>query len=1247
MYDFKFLSVLFGLLFMIATPVWAKPVAKAQVYPLEGFVPLRVTLDASSSQGDIEEYEWTVSSSEKEPPDLLDLYGERVSLLLDEPGKYTISLKVTDNDSVSDTLEDVATVTVKGFEACFEASRLEGHVAKGQPLKVELDASCSTGESIVDYQWEVKGRPATQKGQKITQSFYEKGDHTISLRVVNSRGETSTPHRQTITVNALIAKAVVSPTQVVIGEEVKLDATYSEPKESLNYLGYKWVTELHHESSEGCDEIRVGFDDNTAKNANMSFLGSMDNKASCRYVVTLQVTDQDDVTSEDRVTVEVSRKLTRPHAKINSVSPHKGFAPLTLNLDGSDSFDEDGSITQYTWLASHDEKGFGFEKSTSSAQTMLTLEQSGTYTISLFVTDNDDENSDRVVFKIGDKDEIAKIEIANERPIAKAKVLPSLDNKGERIPLEVILDASESHDNDGKLEKYTWTITNDSGYEKRLENEEPKISYLFEQVGFYQFSLVVTDNNGVDSEANVIDSYQIAGTLSIEPQTHTFSLPESFLPKTEPEPSEPPPSESEPVSETEPAVPSPSESEAVPETEPGASLPSDLEPVAESVDETDSSGSSSSEDRSVPETRRTRKRAEYWPGLVIVKFSEGTSTEIRAYLREFYQAQFINALASINAEVWQVENVEEAIATQSRQAFSGIVSIRPDYVIRAQDIRTMNDNLLRRKSRDKEESVSIETKEPVLCAVIDSGVDYTHPDLKPYIWTNLGEIPDNNLDDDGNGYVDDVHGYDFVNDNGEPTDDCGHGTHVAGIAANLAKNDENRGVTLKDETWPARIIALKILTPEIGRYGTDCVGSYSNAIRALEYVQKNAKTMGIKCTNNSWSGGNTFDQDLANAIQIEANEGRLFIAAAGNDFRQDNDALPYYPASYDLDNIISVCSVEQDGSLSDFSNFGKTSVDLCALGRRVKSTYPIKMTADPKDPYKEDNGTSMAAPYVTAAVTVLWSAYPNLSLPEVKKHILASAKRIPGLETVNVTGGRLSLRQAASNIKSQRQTFTISNTGHSDLKIDNVILAGDNPGEFQIRYNGCSSQKLAPKTDCTVDVSFEPTSLGNKKARLEVISNTPLQQTAVASLSSRLNNMITSLGSDNDNQPPKTDNEPAPPAPQKPVTDLAQPSIYHVEKGELDIPTVALKGNHEKDVIYQVKLSALEGHNPLRFKLVEIKTSDNAVRKLGDSIFDETTGFLNIPFVELGKNSRIFYEIDMGMVTNPDEFELQKAIPIH
>jgi subtilisin family serine protease len=183
-------------------------------------------------------------------------------------------------------------------------------------------------------------------------------------------------------------------------------------------------------------------------------------------------------------------------------------------------------------------------------------------------------------------------------------------------------------------------------------------------------------------------------------------------------------------------------------------------------------------------------------------------------------------------------------------------------------------------------------------AVIDTGVDYTHPDLAANIWVNAddpstpqmeGEIPGNNIDDDNNGFIDDVHGYDFVNNDGDPMDDLFHGTHVAGTIGALGNN----GIGVTGVNWNVRIMALKFL--DASGYGYT-----SGAIAALNYAVANGATI----SNTSWGGG-PFDQGLYDAIQAAGNAGHIFVAAAGNE-SSNNDSFPAYPASYDLPNIISV-----------------------------------------------------------------------------------------------------------------------------------------------------------------------------------------------------------------------------------------------------------------------------------------------------------------------------------------------------
>src|SRR5262249_32961835 len=179
----------------------------------------------------------------------------------------------------------------------------------------------------------------------------------------------------------------------------------------------------------------------------------------------------------------------------------------------------------------------------------------------------------------------------------------------------------------------------------------------------------------------------------------------------------------------------------------------------------------------------------------------------------------------------------------------------------------------------------------VLVGVVDSGVDYTHPDLAANIWTNPGEIPGNGIDDDGNGFIDDVHGWDFFNDDNDPMDDYGHGTHVAGIIGAVGGN--NTGVC--GVAWHVSIVPLKFLGPS----GS---GPTSGAISAIEYAMQ----MGIRILNNSW-GSDDFSQTLAETLQATAAADVVFVAAAGN-LSNNSDLQPFYPASYNFPNVISVAA---------------------------------------------------------------------------------------------------------------------------------------------------------------------------------------------------------------------------------------------------------------------------------------------------------------------------------------------------
>ncbi len=273
----------------------------------------------------------------------------------------------------------------------------------------------------------------------------------------------------------------------------------------------------------------------------------------------------------------------------------------------------------------------------------------------------------------------------------------------------------------------------------------------------------------------------------------------------------------------------------------------------------------------------------------------------------------------------------------------------------------------------------------VLVGINDSGIDYLHPDLKDNVWTNPNEIPGNGIDDDGNGYVDDIHGWDFGANDNDPMDFYGHGTHVSGTVA--ASGNNAIGVT--GVMWSANVVMCKISTD----FGGPDVAA---AIEALYY----AKAMGIKVTNNSWGAG-PYSQALYDAI---ADSDLLFVAAAGNN-GMDNDLFPFYPASYDLDNILSVAATDMHDKLAFFSNFGQETVDIGAPGVDI---YSCRVGGD----YMYSSGTSMASPHVVGAAGLIWTYNPFIGIVEMKDILMANVDQVTSLEGRVSSNGRLNVAQS-------------------------------------------------------------------------------------------------------------------------------------------------------------------------------------------------------------------------------------------
>jgi subtilisin family serine protease len=269
----------------------------------------------------------------------------------------------------------------------------------------------------------------------------------------------------------------------------------------------------------------------------------------------------------------------------------------------------------------------------------------------------------------------------------------------------------------------------------------------------------------------------------------------------------------------------------------------------------------------------------------------------------------------------------------------------------------------------------------VVIGVVDTGIDYNHPDLAANIWTNPDEIPGNGIDDDGNGYIDDVHGWDFVNNDNDPIDDNGHGSHVAGTIGGVGNN----GIGVAGVNWRVKLMPLKFLNAS----GS---GSTTAAIQAINY----AANKKVRITSNSWGGGQS-SRALQDAIK---NSDALFVAAAGN----SGSSTKMYPAGYSLDNIIAVAATDHNDLLASFSNFG-TWVHLAAPGVNVFSTYA-------NDGYATLSGTSMATPHVSGAAALVMAYNPVLPILDVKNRLLQTVDVLPGLSGKVSTSGRLNVQKA-------------------------------------------------------------------------------------------------------------------------------------------------------------------------------------------------------------------------------------------
>ncbi len=403
--------------------------------------------------------------------------------------------------------------------------------------------------------------------------------------------------------------------------------------------------------------------------------------------------------------------------------------------------------------------------------------------------------------------------------------------------------------------------------------------------------------------------------------------------------------------------------------------------------------------------RSQPSRAKFRRGELLVKFKPAASPTAQARAHANVHARIVRKFPALRLHHVRIgKGMAEAAAMQRYRADPSVEYAEPNYLVRA--VNTPNDpqfgQLWGLAKVGAPQAWNLATgSSSVAVAVIDTGVDYDHPDLPGNLWVNPWEVGGNGVDDDGNGYVDDIHGMNAIAGSGNPYDDNGHGTHVAGTIGAVGNN----GVGVVGVNWNIRVIACKFLDAQ-------GLGDTAGAIACLQYVKelKDSRVADVVATNNSW-GGAEYSQALRDAI--DAQREILFIGAAGNE-SGDNERTPFYPASFDLPNVIAVAASDSSDGKAGFSNFGRRHVHLAAPGTEILSTVPARNAFGFSGGYGSLSGTSMATPHVAGLAALLKSGNAGRDWRSLKNLILSGGDPVAAFDRKTLTGRRMSAQQSMS-----------------------------------------------------------------------------------------------------------------------------------------------------------------------------------------------------------------------------------------
>lgn len=411
----------------------------------------------------------------------------------------------------------------------------------------------------------------------------------------------------------------------------------------------------------------------------------------------------------------------------------------------------------------------------------------------------------------------------------------------------------------------------------------------------------------------------------------------------------------------------------------------------------------------------------YMPGEALVKFKKGVSQANRRNFHAQANAKLISTIKKLVVDRVKSETGESTEALLRRYRKNPQVEYaEPNGIFRTQQMP--NDpsysSLWGMEKIGAPEAWDRQTgSSAIIVADIDTGVDYTHEDLAANIWTNPDEIPGNGIDDDGNGYIDDIRGWDFVNYDNDPMDDHGHGTHTSGTIGAVGNN----GIGVVGVNWQVQIMPVKAI-------GSDGRGTWYAAANAILY----ASSMGARVSNNSYgcTGPDCFSFTVQGALETAHDRGMLSVFSAGNANNDNDNNLLSYPCNDELSSVLCVAATTRwYDKLSSFSNYGATSVDLGAPGESILSTVPVtgNYCCSDQSGYKSLQGTSMAAPHVTGSAALMLSEHPDLNVEELKSAITGSTIDAVLLEGKTVTGGQLNI----NNVVNSNFIITVATTNET------------------------------------------------------------------------------------------------------------------------------------------------------------------------------------------------------------------------